>query len=182
MLRANSNLMVITGGPGTGKTAVLQELDRRGFACVAEVARQIILEQMHAKGDALPWANTERYCELMLKRSVASFLKHDPAYEVTFCDRGIPDTLCYARLIRSPLESAILEACRVYRYASRVFLAPAWREIYETDTERKQTYEEAVQTYEQMKLAYQDCGYELIEIPRIDIASRAEFILDHLVA
>ena len=80
------------------------------------------------------------------------------------------------------MESAILEACRVYRYASRVFLAPPWREIYETDTERKQTYEEAVQTYEQMKLAYQDCGYELIEIPRLDVASRAEFILDHLLA
>lgn len=182
MLRVNSNLMVITGGPGTGKTTVLQELERRGFACVPEVARQIILEQMHADGDALPWANTERYCELMLNRSVASFLKHDPAYAVTFCDRGIPDTLCYARLIRSLQEREILEASRIYRYASRVFLAPPWREIYETDAARKQSYEEAVRTYEQMDRAYQDCGYELIEIPRLDIASRAEFILDHLPA
>jgi predicted ATPase len=180
MLRVNSNLVVITGGPGTGKTTVLQELERRGFACVAEVARQIILEQVHARGDALPWANTERYCELMLKRSVDSFLKHDPAYAITFCDRGIPDTLCYARLIRSPRESEILEACRVNRYASRVFLTPPWREIYQTDAERKQTYEDAVRTYEQMKLAYQDCGYELVEIPRLDTPSRADFILDYL--
>ena len=182
MHRVNSNLVAITGGPGTGKTAVLQELDRRGFDCVAEVARQIILEQVHAGGDALPWANTERYCPLMLERSIVSFLKHDPAYAITFCDRGIPDTLCYARLIRSSLESEIQEACRTYRYASRVFLAPPWKEIYETDTERKQSYEEAVRTYEQMTLAYQDCGYELIEIPRLDVTSRADFILEHMVA
>ncbi len=31
MHRVNSNLVAITGGPGTGKTAILQELERRGF-------------------------------------------------------------------------------------------------------------------------------------------------------
>ena len=38
------NLFIITGGPGAGKTTVLTELQRLGFTCVPEVARQIIQE------------------------------------------------------------------------------------------------------------------------------------------
>jgi predicted ATPase len=39
---------------------VLDELERRGFRCAAEVARQIIQEQVRDGGDALPWGDRER--------------------------------------------------------------------------------------------------------------------------
>jgi predicted ATPase len=45
-MMTNPNLYVVTGGPGTGKTTVLRELERKGFPCVPEVARQLIQEQM----------------------------------------------------------------------------------------------------------------------------------------
>ena len=47
-------LVVVSGGPGAGKTTLLLELERRGFCCVPEVARQIIQEQVRDEGDALP--------------------------------------------------------------------------------------------------------------------------------
>lgn len=50
-----SKLVAISGGPGAGKTTVLLELERRGFRCAAEVARQIIQEQARDGDDALPW-------------------------------------------------------------------------------------------------------------------------------
>jgi len=174
----NANLVVITGGPGAGKTTVLRELEQRGFGCVPEVARQIIQEQVRACGDAVPWANADRYCRLMLERSIASYRENHPAYTVTFCDRGIPDTLCAARLLRLPWESEVLAACEEYRYGTRVFLAPPWREIYETDAERKQTYDEAVRTYELLASIYRNCGYEVVEIPKVSPGLRAEFIVE----
>jgi len=54
---------------------------------------------MQADGDALPWSDCGRYARLMLERSIASFRNCTPASKITFCDRGIPDTLCYLRLI-----------------------------------------------------------------------------------
>ena len=95
---AVDNLFVITGGPGSGKTTLLRELEQLGFRCAPEVARQIIQEQVRESGTALPWADRALYTHRMLERSVQSYQQHAPACVPTFFDRGIPDTLGYARL------------------------------------------------------------------------------------
>jgi predicted ATPase len=169
----NDNLFVITGGPGAGKTTLLLELERRGFRCSHEVARQIIQEQIAANGDALPWADTARYTELMLARSIAAHRENSLSPEIVFMDRGIPDVACYARLIGIPL----LENLNAYRYNPIVFLAPPWQEIYATDAERKQTYAEAVATYETMAEVYREYGYRSVELPKASPQERAEFVL-----
>ena len=63
------------------------------------------------------------------------------------------------------------------RYSGRIFLALPWQEIYATDAERKQPYSEAVRTYELMAEAYEDCGYEVVEIPKASPKIRADFIV-----
>jgi|SRR5579871_543370 len=122
----------------------------------------------------------ELYTELMLRRSIESFEQHTPASQPLFADRGIPDTLCYARLIALPETQHIEDACRRYRYASPVFVAPPWPEIYTTDTERKQDFAEASRTYEILVEVYRECGYETIELPRLAPFSRAQFVLKQL--
>jgi predicted ATPase len=174
------SLFVITGGPGAGKTTLLAELERRGFVCVPEVARQIIQEQVAARGDAVPWANTTRYTELMLARSVESYLKHRADTVPAFVDRGIPDVLCYARIIHRSATADIEAACANYRYNPTVFVAPPWEEIYSTDEERKQSFEEAAQVYERMVEVYRECGYETVELPRTTAGERADFVLDRV--
>ena len=144
----NPNLFVISGGPGAGKTTVLHELAARGYTSAPEVAREIIREQVASGGSALPWSDRNAYTLLMLDRSIASYLAHTPAPHPTFSDRGIPDTLGYARLIGFADQSRILAACRHYRYAPQVFLAPPWPEIYSHDGERKQDFTEARETFD----------------------------------
>jgi predicted ATPase len=111
------NLFVITGGPGSGKTTVLLELQKRGLQFAPEVARQIIQEQVRTGGKALPWENRELYTNLMLERSIESYKAHTQASKATFSDRGIPDTLGYSRLIGLADAGFIRSACDEYRYA-----------------------------------------------------------------
>jgi len=47
----NQKLYVITGGPGVGKTILLNYLESRGFTTVQEDAREIIKNQMKGDGD-----------------------------------------------------------------------------------------------------------------------------------
>lgn len=173
----NPNLFVITGGPGVGKTTLLRELERRGFGCVPEVARAIIRRQLASGGDALPWADTARYTEFMLQGSIAAYNANKAATGPTVFDRGIPDVLCYARLICLDATAHIEAACEKYRYNQTVFIAPPWREIYSTDDERKQTWNEAVRTHEVMVEVYRGCGYQLVELPRVSAEERAEFVI-----
>lgn len=59
-------------------------------------------------------------------------------------------------------------------------MRPPWRAIYHTDTERKQTFVEAVNVYQQMTSVYNDCDYEILEVPQANVDYRAEFVLSHL--
>ena len=95
MQSTNKNLIALSGAPGAGKTTLLNVLQSRGYACVPEVARRIIQEQMQSGGNALPWQDTTTYINLMLQNSIASFLQHQHAQHPTFFDRGLPDTLRY---------------------------------------------------------------------------------------
>ena len=118
----------------------------------------------------------------MLERSIESFKAYASAAKPMLADRGIPDTLSYAYLIDLSDKQVIREACEQYRYAPRVFFAPPWREIYHTDEERKQDYAEAVRTAEQIVKTYQECGYEIVELPKTSPEARAEVILQTLLS
>jgi predicted ATPase len=179
VLFQNPNLIVISGGPGAGKTTLLNELAARRFVCASEVAREIIQEQMRIDGPALPWRDRQAYTRLMLEGSVNSYLEHAASQALVFFDRGIPDSLCYARLIALPDQTSLLQACTRYRYAATVFLCPPWPEIYHTDAERKQDFAEARQTFALLAEVYRECGYDLAEIPKTTPAKRAQFVLRH---
>ncbi|SDF70956.1 AAA domain-containing protein [Salipiger thiooxidans] len=90
-------------------------------------------------------------------------------------DRGIPDVLGYLTLCGLPVPPHIAAATKAARYNARVFLAPYWDEIFTQDTERTQSRSEGEATFTVMRETYIALGYEITELPRIDIASRADF-------
>ena len=175
-------LIVITGGPGVGKTTLLNCLNNKGFITVPEDARQIIKEQMDANGEALPWKNKTFYVELMLKASVNSYKKvvREISNQPAFFDRGILDAICYMQMENIPVSKEWSALANTHRYYQKVFILPPWEEIYETDSERKQTWEEAVFTFEKMKETYLKFGYNIIEVPKCGVEERAKFVLDSI--
>ncbi|MBD8007262.1 AAA family ATPase [Bacillus norwichensis] len=177
------DFIIITGGPGAGKTTLLDELQKNNHRYVPEVARKIIQTQISSNGDALPWGNVTNYRDLMLDQSIEGYLSalSNPSNQPLFFDRGIPDTLTYSDLINIPTSKKLESAVKRYRYNKRVFILPPWKEIYKTDDERKQDFEEAVATYEVMFRTYEKLDYELIEVPKIGVKQRASFILKNVL-
>lgn len=175
----HSNYYVITGGPGAGKTTLIKELENRGYSFVPEGAREIIGRQIETGGDALPWGDTVRYTQLMLEWSISDFTRYGASDELRFFDRGIPDVLAYNRLTGNSLLGGLAEAVELYRYNPLVFVLPPWEDIYCTDSERKQNFQEAVATFGMLKTVYRDCGYHLIEVPEGSPENRAAFVLEN---
>ena len=175
----NQNYYIFTGGPGSGKTIVANNFIKNGYACVEEVGRQIIQEQVKIGGHALPWKNKLMFRDLMLQRSIETYHSMETNNIVLF-DRGIPDVLGYSVLEHLPISDDLNQAINLYSYNSRVFLFPPWLEIFENDSERKQNYSEAVATYHSMVNVYSGAGYDLIDVPFGNIDDRYSFILSRI--
>jgi predicted ATPase len=172
---------VITGGPGSGKTTLLAELARHGLLCIPEDARAVIQEQIASGGSAVPWADAPRFAELLMQRSILTWEEQvaEKSHVPIYFDRGVGDAFTCADLIGCTLPADLREQARACRYRDPVFLAPWWPEIYSTDTERRQSAEEAERTEQAVVKTYTELGYRMIRLPLASPAVRADFVLRH---
>ena len=173
----SDRLFIITGGPGSGKSTVIDALAKRGISTMSEAGRAIIQDQVAIGGEALPWADRQAFAELMLNWEMRSYRMAVALKGPVIFDRGVPDVLGYLRLIGLSIPSRVERAAQMFRYNRRVFIAPPWREIFQIDAERKQSFEEAQATYEAMIETYSGLGYELIQLPLDSIQERVNFLL-----
>jgi predicted ATPase len=171
------HLFVITGGPGSGKSTLINALGERGITNMPEAGRAIIQDQVAIGGEALPWADRRAFAELMLSWEMRS---HRAALRLSgpvIFDRGVPDVVGYLRLNDLPIPSHVERAAQMFRYHHRVFVAPPWPEIFTADAERKQSFEEARATCAAMIETYSMLGYELISLPLGSVEERVKFVL-----
>ncbi len=175
-MQGGSGFFVITGGPGAGKTTLLQTLAAQGLPHMPEAGRAIIQDQQAIGGSALPWADRLAFAEQMLGWELRSWREAARLPRPVLFDRGLPDIIGYLTLCGLPVPAHFQEAARRFRYASPVFIAPPWPEIFGQDTERKQDFAEAVATHAAMIRTYTALGYELLELPLASVENRARFI------
>jgi predicted ATPase len=172
--------IVLSGCSGGGKSSLLAELGRRGFAIYEEPGRQVVKEQHVIGGDALPWANVDLFLELTISRSIHHLIEAARGDRIAFFDRGIIDQVNGYRMMGHEIPQHLRNAAERFRYRGSVFLMPPWPEIFANDAERKHGFEEAVASYDALIETYRDFGYQPIVIPKMDVSARAEFVLEHI--
>lgn len=182
MADASHRLVVVTGGPGSGKTTLIEALAAAGHRVMPEAGRAVIRAQLAAGGQGLPWADRGLFAALMLEQDRRSHAQALAGSGLVFFDRGIPDIAGYLALCGLAEPEALVQAARTCRYRPSVFIAPPWPEIFTQDAERKQDLAEAQRTYEAMRAVYPRYGYRLVELPRMSVAERVGFVLGHLAA
>lgn len=172
--------IVITGGPGTGKTSVIRELEAEGHYCLHEISRQITLEAQKKGISQLFLQEPLLFSELLLEGRIQQFMdaEHLGAGHV-FIDRGIPDVVAYMDYFGNDYPSVFNNVCTEYVYDG-IFLLPPWEEIYVSDNERYESFEQATKIHTHLKRSYEKAGYDPIEVPVGTEKERRDFILDHL--
>ncbi len=179
--------VVITGAPGTGKTSIINGLEKNGFHCFHEIIRDMT-SKAKSEGDATEFvSNPLVFVDDALqfnKDLLHGRAKHfdqslDIEDPISFFDRGMPDVLAYMDFFGQPYGEEFMEPCRTKRY-DHIFIVPPWREIYTEDAERFETFEEAEKIHHYLLDTYAKFGYRPLEVPKDTISNRVAFILKNL--
>lgn len=169
--------IVITGGPGTGKSSIIDHLINRGYTCLEEISRQVTRKAKKEGIDQLFLTNPLLFSEHLLKARQDQFIDAN-AYvnETVFFDRGIPDVLAYMDYIGNTYPPNFVNVCKDTVY-NAVFILKPWKTIYKKDQERYENFEQALIIHKHLVNTYMNYNYTLIDVPFDTVENRTNFIL-----
>ncbi len=172
--------IVITGGPGSGKTTLIEHLESEGHTVMHEISRAVIKEAQEAGIEQLFLEDPMLFSQKLLDGRLKQFEEATTMEEsIIFYDRGMPDVTAYMDYIGTGYTDAFDQPCVDFRY-DFIFLLPPWEDIYLQDNERYESFNQAVLIYQFLLRGYQRYGYHIIEVPTGTIPERIQFILKHL--
>ena len=170
--------IVLIGGPGTGKSTVLHELENRGFYCFPEVSREVTLQAQKKGVEQLFLTDPLLFSKMLLAGREKQFLQATKRKEnLVFLDRGIPDVYAYLEYFKTPYPDYFIKKSKQYRY-DKIFLFSPWKEIFISDNERYENFKQSKEIFTFLVKAYQEIGYHLIEVPFGSVKDRTDFILN----
>jgi len=171
-----TNWLVITGAPCSGKTAVIRSLEQLGYPVVHEVARAYIDERLKTgetidriKTDILSFERHILYKKIGIEQSL---LKE----ETVFLDRAVPDSIGYYILEGLDPDDPIQKS-RLWRYKKIFFFE---RIPFEKDPVRSEDGKIASRIDDLLKESYRMLGYEIVFVPLMTVNERISFILKHV--
>lgn len=175
----NNSWYVITGGPSSGKTTLLAELEKLGHHTVPEAARWVI-DRGRAKGLTVAQIRRDekKFQDQVLRRKVVVETKLDPAKTIFF-DRGMHDSLAYYRYYNFTPDPQAMQAMQKSTYGKIFLLEPL--PVFERDYSRTESDDFPLRIHKLLHNAYAEYGMQPILVPPLDLKKRTQIILQNLV-
>ena len=165
--------IVITGGPSSGKTTLINKLKETGYFCFDEISREIIHNQKIIQSE-----KDLSFEQIVFEKRIKQF--HSAKTGIQFYDRSFIDGLAYMQLNGIKVPENYLQLAKELKYFNTVFIAPFWSEIYVNDSERLEDIIQAEKIFIKLKEIYTTLGYKVIIIPKDTVSNRVQFIKDYL--
>lgn len=173
---------VLTGTPGSGKTAILRQLELDGFGVVEEAATDVIALSQ-ARGVAEPWTDPSFIDTVVrlqgLRRTRADHLPGS----IQFHDRCAVCTAALATYLGYPISDALAreldQLATEGLYERQVFFIHNLGFVAPTEA-RRISFEESLRFERIHEETYRNLGFELIDVAPGPLADRLAAIKHHL--
>lgn len=172
-----TNWNVITGGPCTGKTTVVDLLAKRGYKTTIEHARHYI-DTQKIKGKTIEEIkeNKKAFQRGILDMQIEQEAALNPD-DIVFLDRALPDTLAYYQFLDLEYDDRLVEQCSKYCY-SKVFILDRLPLI--NDYARLEDEEEQIRIHHLIIKVYKTFPCPIVFVPVIPPEERVDFILQNM--
>lgn len=165
---------ILTGAPGSGKTAILRQLEIDGHAVVEEAATDVIALQQ-ALGWPEPWREpgfADQVLDLQRKRQLAA---EADARGVVFFDRSPVCTLALCRYLDLTAPRHLFEEIErmvAERWYERTAFFVRHQGFVQATAARRISFEDSVAFEKVHELTYREVGFDLLEVPAAPLLVR----------
>lgn len=174
IMKKKTQWFVITGSLASGKTSVINWLAMHNFRTIPEAARVFIDCEISKKRTLEEIRSDEKAFQKEILKLKIEVENRVPPDQLTFLDRGIPDSFAYAQMIgdSETKEDQFASSLNQYRKIFLLQRLPIYKDYARTEDE---IFVEKLQ--EVIEKVYQDLGYKVILVPVMSVEKRAQFIL-----
>jgi len=173
---SETNWYVITGAPSSGKTTLVEALEKKGYLVIHEVARAYIeMEMEHGRTLGQIRADKKSFENWILNRKLA-IEETLPAGEIIIFDRAIPDSIAYFEEAGLDPQEAIDKSPRNrYKMVFLLDLLP-----YQADHARIEDSQIAKRLDQGIERSYKMLGYTVMRIGVMSVAERLELVTAYM--
>ncbi|NOY47306.1 MAG: ATP-binding protein [Chlorobi bacterium] len=172
-----TNWYVITGGPSTGKTTVINLLQKQGYKTTIEHARHYI-DTMRSEGKTIEEirANKRKFQLGVLNMQIEQEAAIKPQ-DIVFLDRAIPDAMAYYQFLELDYDITLIEAMHNVSY-KKIFILDRLPLV----TDYARTEDEAAQKkiHQLIINVYESLPFPVVYIPVLSPKERVNYILKNI--
>lgn len=172
--------VILTGGPGVGKTTLLHALAAHGYMVVEESARAVIRERKAA--GLPPRPHPAEFAAEVLRRDMAKHNKVQDGPAWTFFDRSALEAAAMLLEVNGIGASEYNDLVASLRFHALVFVLLPWSEIFVQDEERDHSFEHCKSVHQSLVRFYSRQGFQLVEVPVGPVQQRTAHVLEVLAS
>ena len=173
----NTSKIVISGGPGGGKTTIINSLRNKGYYCYDEVSRELILKYKKKYNHNIFFENPLEFSNILWKKREEQYKNSmiQKKYDKVFFDRGLLDVTSYLEFIGK--RNLNLEQKLTNLKYDIIFLVKPTKKNYKKDFSRYEDFSQSIKIHNILERNYKN-HFKTINVPFEKLNDRLNFIID----